>query len=662
MNITQAATRLSRLEHDFELLLKQRRFDEAERLLADSTEETPPTERPAPFSAPRRLKGESGRGALALPVVNSMSRRLRNARYRSRIDGDYHGIRILEVGDSWTQYPIVLQDIVDCVSRDFVVYSLGALGDTVEGIALDGEYERAIRDEQPHALLLSAGGNDLLGEGRLASVLVNHSHGARPQDLINPGVFDPLMARVVGHFREIVGRALHAKPDLKILIQGYDYARPVAGGRWLGRTLAARRISMDLGQGVIKVIVDCFNAELAQLAADFPGAVRHVDVRGRVGRHANSWHDELHPENAGFQRVAEPFIAEFGKIAALAGVEVPDRLEPISSRTAAATNIFDRTIYSFVRERAGNVSAVTLRNVREKVRRDPQVERGRKDVEMLLLALDEPEAQARIEARQEYSLGCGLQLSERCVDKKKNDEYFVLSRGVEAGRAVARLLVRRPGGGAYGTGFLVGPGLLLTNHHVMPERSLAANAIASFNYELDTEGNVRAPVHFRTMATIFLTSKRLDYTLVGVEPLSRSGRPLADFGRIALLPRSGKALKKELVHIIHHPGGLHKKVAIRENLVIGRARDFLYYVSDCEPGSSGAPVMNEEWQVAAAAALPTAATSRRTRHRSTCARSTRTTRISAASSACSTSRRERSRSISAPLCPAAPACSVTTTT
>jgi hypothetical protein len=146
MNITQTATRLSRLEHEFDQLLKQQRFDEAKRLLADGIEETPPNERPAPFSAPLRLKEDPGRGlvegALALPVVNSMSRRLRNARYRSRIENGYRGIRILEEGDSWTQYPIVLRDIVDWVSKDFAVYSLGAAGDTVEGIALDGGVKR----------------------------------------------------------------------------------------------------------------------------------------------------------------------------------------------------------------------------------------------------------------------------------------------------------------------------------------------------------------------------------------------------------------------------------------------------------------------------------------------------------------------------------------
>ena len=98
---------------------------------------------------------------------------------------------------------------------------------------------------------------------------------------------------------------------------------------------------------------------------------------------------------------------------------------------------------------------------------------------------------------------------------------------------------------------------------------------------------------------VFLTSEALDYTLVSVQPTSSDGVSLADYGWIPLLPKSGKALKKEYVNIIQHPGGDLKKVALRENMVIGVQDVYLYYVTDTQPGSSGSPVFNEEWQVAA---------------------------------------------------------------
>lgn len=601
MNITQAATNLSRFEQDFDALLQQQRFDEAERLLAECTEIAPQSERKAPFSIPLRLRGDPGRGFAdagpVLPAVNGFSRKLRNARYRAKIRNGYRGVRIVEEGDSWTQYPIALQDIADWVAREYAVYSLGAPGDTVDGIVLDGEFERAIGDEQPDAFLLSAGGNDLLGGGRLGSILLDHIHGARPEDLIDADAFDPILTRILRQFRAIVERALSLKPDLKIFIHGYDYARPVAGGRWLGRPLAARHIPMDLGRDVIKGVVDRFNAEIAKFAADFPRTVYHIDVRGRVGPHANSWRDELHPENAGFQRIATPFIAEIGKIAEIR--RVPGGLAPVEATVASRMSRKD--LYAaLLRARADDPRAAALRNLRAKSCQDSEVELARKDIEMLAYVLDEPESRERVEARQQYSLYSGPGLCERIVERRNPDEYFVLSRGVEAGRAVARLLVRQPDGGTvYGTGFLVGPNLLLTSNHLIPDRTMAANTVASFNNELDTDGSARTAVDFRTTPTPLVTSQRLDYTLVGVEPLSRDGRALAEFGHIALLPRSGKALKKEFVNIIQHPGGRHKKVAIRENLVIGRARDFLYYVTDTEPGSSGAPVMNDEWQIAA---------------------------------------------------------------
>ncbi|MBO9401185.1 serine protease [Shimia sp. R9_3] len=205
-----------------------------------------------------------------------------------------------------------------------------------------------------------------------------------------------------------------------------------------------------------------------------------------------------------------------------------------------------------------------------------------------------------MQARQDYRLPNAAAAYERVIDDRNLDEFYVLSRGAMVGNAVARLFVRSPGfGSSFGTGFLIGSNLLITNNHVLGDLGLARSSQATFGHEFDIDGTLSEPATFRMTEDVFLTSVSHDYTIVSVEPTSSNGRSLSEFGHIEMLPRSGKALKREYVNIIQHPRGDLKKVALRENLVLGRRRQFLYYVTDTEPGSSGAPVFNEEFQLVA---------------------------------------------------------------
>src|SRR5262249_16458385 len=56
-------------------------------------------------------------------------------------------------------------------------------------------------------------------------------------------------------------------------------------------------------------------------------------------------------------------------------------------------------------------------------------------------------------------------------------------------------------------------------------------------------------------------------------------------------------LVRQYVNIIQHPQGRPKQVALRDNQVIDLLDDFLHYRADTEPGSSGAPVFNDFWEL-----------------------------------------------------------------
>ena len=53
------------------------------------------------------------------------------------------------------------------------------------------------------------------------------------------------------------------------------------------------------------------------------------------------------------------------------------------------------------------------------------------------------------------------------------------------------------------------------------------------------------------------------------------------------------------VNIIQHPGGLAKRVSLISNVVVFVGGNRVQYLTDTEPGSSGSPVFDTQWNVVA---------------------------------------------------------------
>lgn len=157
---------------------------------------------------------------------------------------------------------------------------------------------------------------------------------------------------------------------------------------------------------------------------------------------------------------------------------------------------------------------------------------------------------------------------ERVLGRSDLVSVNFLSRGLQAARAVCQIRVPSPGNGWYGSGFLAGPGLLITNNHVLGSPKEAAQAEAEFGYEHDVEGVLQEPVQFNLAPhAIFFTDIAHDITLVAVADYSEGGVPLDRYGYLPLLPLSGKGLHGEWVTIPQHPGGQPKQMAVRANRI-----------------------------------------------------------------------------------------------
>jgi endonuclease G len=195
------------------------------------------------------------------------------------------------------------------------------------------------------------------------------------------------------------------------------------------------------------------------------------------------------------------------------------------------------------------------------------------------------------------------QAFERIIGGNELQEANFLERGALVARAVLRIVIRGGGGSilGYGTGLLIGDGLLLTNNHVLPNSDRARASYAEAFYERDVEGG---EAHVRTFDLrpdkLWFTSKPLDFSIVGVAETDRSGSFRVDqIGWIPLIGTLGKVIEGEWLTIVQHPRGERKQLCVRENQLLKCDTDVLWYSTDTLGGSSGSPVFNNDWLMVA---------------------------------------------------------------
>lgn len=194
----------------------------------------------------------------------------------------------------------------------------------------------------------------------------------------------------------------------------------------------------------------------------------------------------------------------------------------------------------------------------------------------------------------------GLIALERVIKQSQLFGIEFFERGLIASRAVARVEIRGTGGylQGYGSGVLVSPQLFLTNNHVLPDEETAAASLAQFEFLTTASGAIRDPHLYMMRPDIFfVTDAELDISIVALESKD-SKQPLEARGWCPLIAGSGKALKGERVNIIQHPNGERMQVTVRENTIVAVQGHFIQYVADTQPGSSGAPVFNDQWEMA----------------------------------------------------------------
>ena len=187
--------------------------------------------------------------------------------------------------------------------------------------------------------------------------------------------------------------------------------------------------------------------------------------------------------------------------------------------------------------------------------------------------------------------------AEKVIGENTLRDVYMLEVLLELSHGVAR--IRSAAG--LGTGFLIADDLLITNNHVIDSEPAAKKCSFEFNYQLDRSGKV-LPVHtakvfdgslFHTspIASYNATAVQLDYTIVQLIDVPKDVVPLT------LKPTAVE--RDSRVTIIQHPGGGYKKISLQNNYVEYVDEYVVQYTTSTEPGSSGSPVLNDEFHVVA---------------------------------------------------------------
>lgn len=234
--------------------------------------------------------------------------------------------------------------------------------------------------------------------------------------------------------------------------------------------------------------------------------------------------------------------------------------------------------------------------------------KGRTD-ELVAAALNENAGHAALRRVAELlALDDGAGQFERIVRKDfpPADVESWRNRMIQSEQAVCRVeLPRRTG---IGTGFLVGPDLLITNYHVMQEviekTASPGQIVCRFDYRKKGAEIVKG-VEYRLADNWRVDDSpenELDFALVrlgsraGDEPLG--GQPNAPT-RGWLSPSDHSFAVGDPVLIIQHPNAAPQKFAIGKVTADPPPANRVVYDANTDEGSSGSPCFTDDWRLTA---------------------------------------------------------------
>jgi len=165
-----------------------------------------------------------------------------------------------------------------------------------------------------------------------------------------------------------------------------------------------------------------------------------------------------------------------------------------------------------------------------------------------------------------------------------------LQRMLALAPSVCLLRVDNAHGEFFGTGFRIGKDLILTNEHVLyPNHAVASAVHADFNFDVDGSGASVNAVSLTGDVASIAGDAADDWAIVKVAGMDAAW-PIIDLAG-AKPPATG-----DFTYILQHPSGQRKRLGYVRNMITEVTDRVVHYLTDTEPGSSGAPVFDAAGQ------------------------------------------------------------------
>ena len=260
-------------------------------------------------TAQKRMSMQTLEASADLHGILDIHRAFKEQRYRRMIKNPkYHGPKIVAEGDSWFEYPLT-NDILMWLGERYAVLSLAKAGDSWQEIIHQNELYGTIKKEKPDIVLLSVGGNDVLGS--VGEYVNDNDPNLAPEDCIKKKLFGDLLDGTEKIYRDVTAKIVAM--GAQVILHGYDYPDPRPwneGGYLIGGPLERLKFGgVGMWRRIVNAMLVQFNDRLAQVAdgnkVHFKKLLRTIGTDDILtGPDASNWNDEVHGSDKGFQALA----------------------------------------------------------------------------------------------------------------------------------------------------------------------------------------------------------------------------------------------------------------------------------------------------------------------------------------------------------------------
>ncbi|KZS42506.1 hypothetical protein AWE51_03425 [Aquimarina aggregata] len=223
---------------------------------------------------------------------------------------------IVAEGDSWFLFPFLVKDTLDYVMEKYPLRSIAAAGDEIQNYRHSGQLLKEIQKERPKYVLISGGGNDIIGPAIVAILKNKMPSGLDPSSYLNE--FYKKKTQDIEETYNYFFNRIHEFDYVKqVFVHGYDYVRTdhsqktIKNG-WVNRYLIEKGVTKIKDRtNIINYLIDEFNALLERVTKKHKNAT-YLDMRTLVKK--DEWYDEIHPNDDGFKKVGDRFLEAINQL------------------------------------------------------------------------------------------------------------------------------------------------------------------------------------------------------------------------------------------------------------------------------------------------------------------------------------------------------------